>query len=367
MKNKVKKALIWLVIVIFISLLGWRIYELVRKDDGVSRGGNASALAVETELVQRQKIQEIREFSGTVRPAYQYDIASKVSGRLDEISKQAGDYVAANEIVAVIDDAEYQLALQEAQANFAAAESQQFVTEQDFKRSQALFEKEYMTLSEFEQAQSVYNTVQSKFKLAESALRLAELKLEYTSLRASKAGFIAARYFDEGSLLTANSPVVSIVGIDKVLIKSNLVEKVYGSVHIGQQAAIATDAFPGETFSGAVSGIAPVLNEQSRMAEMEIEVKNASHKLKPGMFCTLKLILSESENAQTVPNIAILTQNTETGIFVVEDNTARYIPVVTGISDEHRTEILSPVIDKPVITLGQYQVKDGSKVNPVSR
>jgi len=106
--------------------------------------------------MRREIIREVREFSGSVRPAYQYVITAKVPGRLEKLFKQTGDYVSANEIIAVIDDAEYQLALLEAQANLADSESQQFAIEQDFKKSQALFDKEYMTLSEFEQAQSAY-------------------------------------------------------------------------------------------------------------------------------------------------------------------------------------------------------------------
>ncbi|MCF7911475.1 MAG: efflux RND transporter periplasmic adaptor subunit [Candidatus Cloacimonetes bacterium] len=367
MKNKVKKVIIWVVLLIFVTLLGWRVFELVRKDESVSRGGFGGALAVETELMRRETVREVREFSGSVRPAYQYIITAKVAGRLDEVYKQAGDYVKANELIAVLDDTEYQLSLRQAEANLADAESQKFAEEQDFKRSQNLFDKEYITLSEFEQAQSAYNSVEAKLKLAEAGHGLAELKLKYTQLRASKAGFIAERYYDEGNFLTVNSAVVTVVGIETVRIKSNLVESVYGRINIGQLATIETDAYAGEIFSGTVSVIAPVLNEESRMAEMEIEVENDNYKLKPGMFCKIKLILSASENAQTVPNKAILKENGKSGIYVVDDDIAHYILVKTGISDEYRTEILTPKIDKPVITLGQYQVKDGSKVQTISK
>ncbi|MDP8220695.1 MAG: efflux RND transporter periplasmic adaptor subunit [Candidatus Stygibacter frigidus] len=367
MKQKVKRVIIWVIIIIFAGFLSWRVLELVRPDDSNSRGGYGGALAVETEQVHRGTIREVREFSGTVRPEYQYIITAKVSGRLEKLSRREGDFVEANEVIGNIDDVEYQLALLDAQANLADAESKKFVMEQEFNRSQALYDKEYITQSEFELSQSAYNSALAKVKQAESAQRMADLKLEYTNLRSSRAGFVAERFFDEGTQLTINSPVISIVGIDKVLIKSSLVENIYGRITIGQKATLVTDAYPTEVFTGAVSLIAPVLNEQSRMAEMEIEVNNENHKLKPGMFCKIKLILSESENAQIVPNKAIIKENGESGIFVEDNNVARYIPVETGISDEQNTEIVKPEIDKPVITLGQFQLKDGSKVNPVSK
>jgi RND family efflux transporter MFP subunit len=384
MRNRIKKPLIWLVVVVLVVLFIWRTYEVIQKDavTGV-RSGFGGALAIEIEEVQRESIREVRDFTGGVRAAYQYDVAVKVSGRLSKILPREGDYVEVQEVLALLDDTEYQLSLLEAEANLASArasladaQSQLILAGLEYNRAEALYRKDYISLSEYEKAQALNSSAQAKLDLSQSQLdqreavfSLAEIRLGYTELRASQAGYIGERYCDEGCLLPANSAVLSIVGIDSVIIRTYLVEEVYNRVRLGQEASIFTDAFPGELFQGRVSTISPVLSEQSRMAKMEISVDNKKHSLKPGMFCRIALTLLEEEDAQTVPNKAIITDKSRTGIFVYDEGekVARYIEVKLGISSDKKTQILSPEINKPVITLGQYQVKDGSKVNPVNK
>ena len=378
MKKKVTKLLIWIIIALLVIFLGWRVAEVIGKSRSEAARGFGGAVAVEISAVRRESIKEVRNFSGSIEAAYSYPVASKVSGRLISLLKNVGDYVQENEIIAYLDDAEYQQALLEAKANLSSAqanlkdaESQLAIAERNLKQAESLHKQDFISELELEKEKAAFISAQTKLELAkaqlqqrETSLRLAEIRLEYTVLRASKAGYIGQRFSDEGSLLSINSPVVSIVGIDDVIVRSNLVERIYGRIEIGMPANVITDAFPGQIYSGKVLRIAPVLNEQTRMAEMEIRIPNTSHQLKPGMFCRLNIVLSERENTQTVPAGAILRDNDQHGIFVVDEaeNVARYIPVQMGIANETRTEILAPEIDKPVITLGQYQVKDGSKV-----
>ena len=379
MKKSRLRVLRIIVLILFISFLGWRIIELVTKKNNNNQNYNQErAVAIETGPIKYETIQEIKEFTGTIYPSYQYIIAPKISGRLEKITKRIGDFVKENEVIAIIDDAEYQQALLEARANLriseaslAQANSQLVLAEIELNQIRSLIEKGYKSQTELESANATYISAQSQVDLAEAqieqkkaALQLAEIRLSYTVLKASQPGFIAERFSDEGSLLTSNSPIVSIVGINTVIINSNLIEKIYGRIKVGQNAEIKTDAYPEELFFGNVTRIAPVLNENSRMAEMEIEVENNSLTLKPGMFCKINIILTEKNNAQTVPNKAIVSENGKTGIFIVQENetVARYIPVQTGITTEDRTEIIDPEIKGMVITVGQYQLKDGSKI-----
>ncbi|MBN2461661.1 MAG: efflux RND transporter periplasmic adaptor subunit [Candidatus Cloacimonetes bacterium] len=367
------------IVIIFLVFLIWRIIGLITKKNNSNFGNNgARAVAVEVTGIKHETIREIKEFTGTIYPSYRYIIAPKISGRLEKINKRIGDFVEENEIVALIDDAEYQQAVLEAQANLRIAEanlaealSHFELADQELIRVKSLKEKEYISQSELEAASAAYISAQAQVNLAnaqieqrKAALRLAEIRLSYTVLKASKPGFIGERFSDEGSLLAANAPIVSVVGINTVIIRSSLIERIYGRITTGQKAEIETDAFPDMVFSGNVSRISPVLQETSRMAEMEIEVDNESLILKPGMFCKINIVIAEKENAQIVPSRAIVTENNETGIFMVDENeaVARYIPVLIGITTAAESEIIEPVIAGLVITVGQYQLRDGSKI-----
>lgn len=366
-------------VILFLSFLSWRIFKLVTKEsDNNFSSGKDQAVAILAETIKLETIQDIKEFTGTIYPAYQYIIAPKISGRLEKITKRIGDFVAENEIIATIDDSEYQQELLEAnanltiaQVNLAEADSQFELAYLEFKRITSLKEKGFLSSSEVETANVAYFSAKSKIDLANAqieqrmaALKLAEIRLDYTILKASRSGFVGERFSDEGSFLTASSPIVSVVGINTVIIRSNLIERIYGKIKIGQEADIEADAFPDKIFYGKVSRVAPILKESSRTAEMEIEVDNQSLTLKPGMFCKINIVLDEKENAQVVPNKAIITENGNTGIFVVDEtgSAAKYIPVQLGITTETRSEILQPEIAGQVITVGQYQLKDGSKI-----
>jgi len=378
MKKKNLRIVSFIVIVLVIFFI-WRIFNLIsgKKDNGF--GNNSQrAVAVEIDKIKIASIKEIKEFTGTIYPEYQYLIAPKISGRLEKINFRIGDYVKKDEIVALIDDAEYKQTLLEAyanqqiaEANLEEANSQYNLAMLELNRVESLRAKEYISQSDLDAANANFVSAKSKVNLAEAqieqrkaALKLAEIRLGYTVLKTINPGFIGERFSDEGSLLSPNTAVVSIVGIDKVIVRSNLIERIYGKVTVGQSAEIETDAYPDYKFNGYVSRIAPVLDEDTRMAEMEVEVDNPDHILKPGMFCRIKIVLSEKQNVPVVPNRAILTENGLNGIFLADtlNSIARYLPVKLGIVTEENTEILEPEIEGFVITLGHYQLKDGSKI-----
>ncbi len=379
-----KKNIIILILVIFLIFLGWRIISLFTKSKQAwgPGMGQGQTFAVEVSDVNIKQIKEVREFTGTVYPIYQYVISPKVSGRVIEIRKRIGDWVNKGEIIARLDDAEYQQSVLEAQANLrisraslAESESQFELARQELERVRSLQEKGISSSSELDTSSTSYDAQKSRLELAraqvqqrEAALKSAEIRMDYTVLYATEPGFIGERYVDEGSLLSPNSPLASLVGIDRIIVQATIIEKDYGRIRIGQSAEIAVDAFPETTFTGTVARIAPVLEEASRVAKMEVEVENKDHLLKPGMFAIVRVVLQERESAQVIPIEAMIKSNGTDGIFVVEKDAAsgmdiaRFYPVKTGISTEMEIEIISPEIKGPIVILGQHLLHDGVNV-----
>jgi len=378
-----KKIVLITVGLIFLGFLGWRIVSLMTESgqgfSGGMRGGQQTAVEVAT--VVSKQIKEERKFTGTVNPLYRYIVSPKVSGRVIEITKRIGDWVDTGETIARLDDAEYQQAVLEAEANLRIAQasldeavSQMELAQQELERVKSLQEKGIASPSELDIADADFEAQTSRLELAraqvaqrEAALHSAQIRLGYTVLSATEPGFVGERYVDEGSLLSANSPLVSIIGIDSVIVQATIIERDYGLISVGQAAKVAVDAFPGTLFDGKVARIAPVLQEASRVAKMEVEVDNQDHLLKPGMFTTITVVLQEKNARQVIPSGAIVREEGVDGIFVVETDAdgeavARFSPVETGIETDSETEILSPDIDGPVVTLGQHLLDDGSRV-----
>lgn len=374
-----RKHVTYVAVAVLAAVLIWRIAALVMGGGGGPSGRFSSPpVAVEVAEVARRPIRETMQMTGSIYPLYQYIVAPKVSGRIVRINKRIGDWVDAGESVARIDDGEYQQLVLEAeanhriaQANLAETRSQFELAGQELERVKSLRQMQIAPQSDLDAAQTKYEALMSRIELAEAqveqrqaALNAARIRLGYTDLVAAEPGFVGERFTDEGSLLSPNSPVISVIGIDTVIVKTTVIERAYGQVRAGQAADIRVDAFPDMVFSGRVSRIAPKLEESSRVAQMEAEVANDSLYLKPGMFCTVTLALAQKDSAQVVPTQAVVTRNGSTGVFLIPDGeaTANYVPVEAGIVSSDLTEIISPVLRGRVVTLGQHLLQDGSSV-----
>lgn len=373
-----KKKILFGIGILLGCFLLWRIGVLIfsRGDDQTQRG--RPPVAVEIDSVRFGEIIEVRQLTGTVYPEYQYVVAPKVSGRIQSIRKRIGDWVRAGEIIARIDDAEYQQGVVEAEANLkialaALTESQiQFdLARQEKTRVESLQAKGIASASELDAAVSNYSAQESRLQLAraqveqrEAALKSAKIRLSYTVLNASKPGLIGERFVDEGELLAPNAAVVSVIGIDSVLIRTTIIERDYGYLKTGQSAEVMVDAFPGRRFPGKVARVAPMLQEAARVAQMEVEVRNDSLKLKPGMFARVEVVTAAKERTQFVSSRALVNRNNLEGVFMVApgETVAHFFPVKVGIQTETRTEILEPTLQGLVITLGQHLLEDGSPV-----
>jgi RND family efflux transporter MFP subunit len=374
-----RKKLLFVLGGLFILFFGWRVITLILRNPNESTGRSGRPpVAVEVDSVRIGAIRDVRQYTGTVHALYQYVVAPKVTGRIVQINKRIGDWVKKNEVIARVDDAEYQQAVAEAEANLkiaqaslAEAQSQFTLAKQELERVRSLQEKGIASPSELDASQTNYTAQQSRLELAtaqvqqrEAALKSAQIRLNYTVLVASQPGFIGERYVDEGALLAPNAPVASVIGIDTVIVRTTIIERDYGRIQIGQPADVAVDAFPGQSFTGKVSRIAPMLQEESRMAQMELVVENGDLLLKPGMFARVNVVVAEKDSAQIVPTEAIVDHGSETGVFVVErsEPIAKYLRVVPGIASNRSTEIITPKINGLVITLGQHLLDDGSPV-----
>lgn len=372
----------WLIIAIgglIIVLLVFRLTQLFMKGRG---GGQLEdqrpAVAVEVAAVRFGPIREIRKFTGTVHPYNRYIVAPKVSGRVIQINKRIGDPVREGELIARIDDAEYQQAVREAEASMKIAEaslaesrSQFDLARQEKERAQSLETKGLVTAAELDAALSNYEAREARYRLAlaqveqrEAVLASSRIRLGYTRLNASGAGFIGERFVDEGALLAPNTAVVLVVGIDSLIVRTMITERDYGHIERGQPVDVLVDAFQDKRFYGSVARIAPMMQEASRMAEMEVEVDNESHMLKPGMFARIEVVTAERDSAQLVPSTAVVERSGESVLFVVPDGetVARYVRVTTGIVTPELAEILEPAIRGRVVTLGQHLLDDGSPV-----
>ena len=129
-----RKHIVWAIVAVFLAVFVWRITALIMGRGGSSqRGFGRPPVAVEVDTVRYEPIQETRQLTGSIHPLYQYIVAPKVSGRVIRINKRIGDWVKRGEIIAKIDDGEYQQMVLESDANLRISYANLAETESEFQ------------------------------------------------------------------------------------------------------------------------------------------------------------------------------------------------------------------------------------------
>ena len=209
--------------------------------------------------------------------------------------------------------------------------------------------------------------VEATVKRAQATYELTQQRLDEGVIRAPINGVIAQRMLDRGDMALPSQPFVTIVDMDVVKVEAKVPGRDLASLRVGAVATIKPDAYPGETFTGKIVFISPTIDRTSQTVDIEIEVPNSEHRLKPGMYCRVELIVQERLDVPAVPIEALVREGLETFVFVVNDGKALKHPVTTGISDSVQVEIVSGLKAGDSFVLGgKYSLKDGMAVKVAS-
>jgi multidrug efflux pump subunit AcrA (membrane-fusion protein) len=138
-------------------------------------------------------------------------------------------------------------------------------------------------------------------------------------------------------------------------------------VRVGLPLTFSTDAIPGETFTGKVMFINPVVNESDRSVKVTAEVKNVSEQLKGGLYVKGRIVTGKRTGVLRVPRGALLSWDVagkKGDLFVVKGEIANRRTVQTGAVMGDFVEIIFGLAtDEQVVVRGGFNLKEGDRVN----
>ncbi|MGB0213207.1 efflux RND transporter periplasmic adaptor subunit, partial [Algiphilus sp.] len=205
---------------------------------------------------------------------------------------------------------------------------------------------------------------------ARAALQAAELRLGYTRISAdwSEAGgarVVGERLVDAGDTVAANTPLLSVLATDALKAVIQVPQAVFGSLEIGQGAAIHAPALAGRSVDAEVVRIAPRFDPASRQARVELRVPNADGALAPGMYVQVALRARSVEASAIVPVRALVERGGQRGVFTVDGERARFVPVEVLLEAGGEAALVPEgPAPRSVVVLGQDQLRDGAGVMP---
>ena len=309
---------------------------------------------VETAKVIQGSISATYTGSASLEAEAEAEVVAKVSGVVKEIYVEESDSVKANQVLAKLDDEKFLLELNQAKVRLEQLSK-------EFERNESLLKKEIASQEKYEKTKSEYHS-------QKSACDLAQLRFDYTEIKAPISGIISLRHIKVGNMVNINQPTFHIMDFDPLLAVLHIPEKEMSKLQIGYPANLSADALPGIEFKGEILRISPVVNAGTGTVKVTVVVDDRTRQLKPGMFTRVQIIYDTHENTLLVPKNAVVTEDSESSVFLVDEDTVSKRIVEIGYNNATHTEILSGLnVGDTVVITGLSSLKDGSKVNVVSQ
>lgn len=381
----VSKTVMLVVVIGGLVWLGIALMQRLNEPEqvGQKRAVSDKPIPVEVQEVRKGLIEQLQLFSGSLEAPARVMVSPKVSGRITKLLVDISDEVTRGQVVAELDNDEYQQAVAQAdagvavaQAKLTEAESRLKITKRELERLETLSKRGIASDAQLDEARgnllrsdAAVQVAKAQLLRDQSSLATAKIRLNYTRVTADWTDgdakrVLAERMVEVGDTVAANTPLVSVVELNPIQAVITVTEVDYRFLKVDQRVSLRTDAYPGETFEGRISRLAPVFDEASRQARVELIIKNEDQRLKPGMFVRVAIILDRDEQATIIPDAALTTRDDKLGLFLVspDGKTVKWQPVEVGIRSEENVQIISPPITGHVVTLGQQMIEDGSKI-----
>lgn len=250
---------------------------------------------------------------GEVMGSRDAELAAPLGGYVERVLHHAGDEVKAGESIAWVDRSIYDAQLEQAQARLDQANSERDLTE----RAGA-------SLTKARRDAAKYNAL-----AAAAAHRLASVQAGRSRVRAPFSGVVAKVDVEQGEVLPPGGVVARLVELDPIKVTATVSDRDVVSLAPGMPVQITTDA-SSTALDGAVARIAPAADLKTRAFEIELSVKNAERRLLPGMIARVRLDVELDGEMIVIPQYVLVTRRKGNGVFVVEEDLARWRPLQLG-------------------------------------
>ncbi len=212
-------------------------------------------------------------------------------------------------------------------------------------------------------------------RAADANVRNAELELDSIRLMIKEStlvspldGVVASRALDVGESVKQDEPVFTVVRMDRLLVSINIAESDLKLVKVDQPVQCTVDAWENEPREGKVKLISPIIDAETRTAEVRIDLENAELRLNPGMFVRCSVDVETKSDAIAIPETALVDRREENGqkiaeVYVLQNGLAFRRQVTLGGQFGERVEVTGGLQAGEQIAADNVDaLREGSKV-----
>ena len=302
--------------------------------------------------------------TGTIEPVTSVDVGTQVSGIVSKLYVDYNSTVKAGQVIAELDRTNLLSDLASAQAILKSSQSELEYQKTNYERYKNLYDQGLISANDYEQARLSYVRAQQTVAQQQESVKRAQTNLGYATITSPIDGVVLSKEVEEGQTVASSFNTPTLFKIAQDLTDMRVIAKVdeadIGDVKEGQRVTFTVDAFPNDTFEGAVTQVRQEATTESNVVTYEVVISapNQDLKLKPGLTANVTIYTLEIKDVLVAPAKALRFSPSEVmlnegetitdvdaahKVWVKEGSQLKAIAVETGVTNGTLTQITSGI------------------------
>ncbi len=328
---------------------------------GCGKGGGPGGMGfkpppmpVEIAPVVQERVSDRFEAVGTIEASEAITVVSEIDGTVVSLPFTEGSPIARGGLIAQLDDAQLR-------AEVSRTEALRDQSQSTYNRVKAVVDQGAGAPQDLDDAAAA-------LKVAEANLALAKSRLSKTRIVAPFSGTLGARRVSPGAFIRAGQTITDLAKLDELRVNFSAPERYLGQIKRGAEVNISTTAYAGYVLRGRIDVVDPVLDPATRSARIVARLRNPGGKFRPGMSANVSAVLSQRQNALTIPSEAIFAEGDQSFAYIVKtDSTVTRSALTLGTRLPDAVEVVKGLeLGMTVVRAGHQKLFEGAKVIPVA-
>jgi RND family efflux transporter MFP subunit len=345
-------------------LLGFIVYTIILCSCKNTQTNYSSEVAVpvSVEEVKLRSIQQLYQTTGVVSASREIAIKSEMAGNYElQVNPRTGnrfkmgDIVKEGELVIKLIDKEYQN-----KANINGAKLDLDISEMEYQKQKALYEKGGVTMRELVTSEKTLVTARQTYENAIITLEKMQVKAPFDGVITSLP------YFSQSQRVEASTQILGLMNYSQMVMDMSFSENMMASVKTGLNVNIMNYTMANDTLRGSISELSPAIDKSTRTFAGRVTVANQGEKLRPGMFVRCEIQLERKDSTVVILKDILQADGNNQVVFVAEREAAQRRIVKTGLENNGQIEITEGL--KPgerLIVKGYETLKSRSKIKVI--
>lgn len=314
--------------------------------------------------------------SGNLTYTADTTVAARVSSQITSLDVVDGQMVKDGQILVTLDESEIRDLVDAALADLKTHEAILKYQKSEWEKNRELLKTAAISEIQYDQILSEYHHARARVEADKALLAKAKQDLHWTKVRAPITGVLSERYVEVGDWVKKGDRLFEISDYRQIYLKAFLCDRDVAKLQresggeSDTAVDVTVDAYPGKTFKGTITYIAPAAN-RCKVFEVRAYIDNPDMVLTEGMFARARLVPNRIANVVRVPIFALrgkIRDNESNSVFVVDkDNRVTLKEITIGASDHVYAQVLHGLKEgERVVVYGKEILSTGRLVKPIA-